>query len=273
MSNLIRLGKSGIEYLTHQWGFFSGCRHKQLGLCPPEFRCWAETITKRFKGHYPNDFEPTFYPDAFLSPLRLKKPSRIGCAFMGDLFGDWVDPEQMMMLPLPEKPEKYGSFMLQGKLRQVLFGVIRTCPQHTFLFLTKNPAGLLKWSPFPDNCEVGFSACNREMLLAGCRVMQAVEARVKFVSIEPMLEDTWCLPSTLILAGINWVIIGAQTRPYLPPQADWVKTMVQEVDIVGARIFLKDNLFKLMNEQPHDDRYWEDLANLRQELPDRRVKV
>lgn len=88
------------------------------------------------------------------------------------------------------------------------------------------------------------------MLLAGCRVMQEIEARVKFVSIEPMLEDAWCLSSTLVLAGISLVIIGAQTKPYKPPELDWVKYMVDSAEKAGAKVFLKNNLRKLLPKEP-----------------------
>jgi hypothetical protein len=80
MNKTLRLSKSGIEYLTHCWNFYSGCYNWKNGVCPVE-KCWAKGITERFPGHYPNGFEPTIYPEAFLSPLHLKKPSIIGCAF------------------------------------------------------------------------------------------------------------------------------------------------------------------------------------------------
>jgi protein gp37 len=244
-----RLSKSGIEWLKntdgsagYAWNFYSGCRHKEQGKCPP-ISCWAEGMAGRFKDHYPNGFAPTFYPEAFLSPLSLKKTARIGVCFMGDLFGDWVDPNQRFL-------EYYnliaGKSEFDGSLKGGIFDVISLCPQHTFVFLTKNPAGLQRWGKFPDNCWVGFSATNREMLKAGCRAMREVQARVKFVSVEPMLEDTWCMPSTLTLAGIKWVIIGAQTKPYKPPELSWVKFMVAVAEQAGARVFLKNNLRALI---------------------------
>jgi hypothetical protein len=35
MTKTPRLGKSGIEYLDYVWNFYSGCRHKEEGKCPP----------------------------------------------------------------------------------------------------------------------------------------------------------------------------------------------------------------------------------------------
>ena len=264
MTAMPRLSRSGIEYGTHCWNFYPGCLHKPRGICPVP-RCWAEDMSKRQKQDFHN---PHLIPARLLAPLSRKKSSRILVNFMGDLFGDWVDPEKKMESTLPS-----GIGTINMSLRGWVLTTIKQCPQHTFVFLTKNPKGLLKWSPFPDNCSVGFSACNREMLLAGCRMMRAVEARVQFVSIEPMLEDTWCLPSTPVLAGIKWVIIGAQTKPSRPPEAAWIETMIEVADTAGAKVFLKNNLAPLLNPVNLQKLgismapfYTEDLK-LRQELP------
>jgi protein gp37 len=226
-SKLIRLGPSGIEYLDYVWNFYSGCQHKENSfkrdykkyhfgdmefsitrahapICPP-VPCWAEEMTKRFRNHYPNGFAPTFYPEAFLSPLYLKKPSVIGVCFMGDLFGDWVDPDIELINMFSYKRLKVpGYWTIKG----TIFEVIKTCPQHTFIFLTKNPAGMVKWGRFPDNCWVGFSATNPEEFTERLAQISKVEARVKWCSLEPLLNwdpafktDAWRM--------LDWVAIGA----------------------------------------------------------------
>jgi len=259
------LSKTGIEYGDYNWNFYPGCLHKPQGVCPPDFKCWAESMSKRQR----EDFhKPHLLPEQLLAPLNIKKPSRILVNFMGDLFGDWVEPNMDITQLLKEHvPDEY-SIVGNWTLKESTFHIIRNCLRHTFVFLTKNPAGLLKWAPFPDNCQVGFSAWNRESLLAGCRVMQDVAARVRFVSVEPMLGDCWVLPSTLVLAGIDLVIIGAQTRPFRAPELAWLKDLVDIADKAGAKVFIKDNLYDFLMKQPHDDRFWEDMSTLRQELPE-----
>ena len=87
MNRLIRLSPTGIEYGDYAWNFASGCDNHINGKCKSgDFNCWAYSITQRFSNHYPNGFKPTIYPDALVSPVYLKKPNRILCAFMGDLF-------------------------------------------------------------------------------------------------------------------------------------------------------------------------------------------
>ena len=242
MTKTPRLSPSGIEYLTHTWNFGSGCSNFKTPACPLGEHCWAYQQTKRYPALYPNGFKPTLYPEAFLSPLGLKKPARIGVCFMGDLFCDGFDPCEDFNGKLGK--DEADNLTLKGRI----LDTIEKCPQHTFVFLTKNPAGLLRWSPFQDNCWVGFSACNREMLLYGLRQMKFVDAAVKFVFIEPMLQDdaAWCLPFSLVLAGVKWVIIGAQTKPYRPPTIGDVEAMVEVADIAGAKVFLKNNLAPLL---------------------------
>jgi protein gp37 len=130
-----RFSPTGIEYLQASWGIMSGCENKQRGICPiPD--CWAEGMTKRFKYIYPNGFIPTLYPDALLSPLEHKKPLRIGVAFMSDIAGEWVNPEQIVN-------DKSGY--ADCTLKFIVLDIIKRCPQHSFYFLTKNPVGYSKW--------------------------------------------------------------------------------------------------------------------------------
>ena len=156
MNKLIRLSPTGIEYGDYAWNFASGCGNNLEGKCKGGgFNCWAYLTTQRFEAHYPNGFKPTVYPEALLSPLYLKKPSRILCAFMGDLF--WgcqeFNPERVIDVRIPS-----SGFIDHDTLKGWIFNAIGACPQHTFLFLTKQPQNLPAWSPFPPNCWVGVTA-------------------------------------------------------------------------------------------------------------------
>ncbi len=230
MNKTPRLSKSGIEYLDYAWNFESGCTKG----CT---YCYARKTAARFPDHYPNGFEPTLYPEAFTSPLHLKKPSVIGVAFMGDLFDDEVDPDYEHVLPGPS-----WSPMLRHSLRDWIFGTIKKCPQHRFLFLTKRPENLAKWSPFPDNCWVGVSVTQ---CLDGAHYLGDIAARVKYISFEPLLY--WSVDPTEAARlftdwGINWVIIGAQTKPTILPEAQWVQDIIGAADKRGLPVFLKDSI-------------------------------
>ena len=211
--NRARLSKSGIEYLDYQWGIFSG------------------------------SFEPTFYPEALLSPLSLRTPSRIGVAWVGDIIGYGMD------------------------YKEDIYRIIEACPQHTFLFLTKNPDNLTHWSPFPSNCWVGVTATNSDSYKLAKWHLDRIDAKVKFLSLEPLLESVGMSPPI----GIDWFIIGGQTKPTRLPQLEWVRDLLYLADRYSIPVYLKNNLDKLLNP---NDNFWAFGLNLtggysiRQEVPE-----
>lgn len=262
MKSTPRLSKTGIEYGDLAWNFYSGCQHKAQGKCPP-VPCWAAQFVKRFPKVYPNGFEPTFYPGAFLSPFHVKKPSRILVCFMGDLFGDWVDLEQKFLI------KSIGGYQVKNKLKRLIRPTLDWCPQHTFIFLTKNPRGMIPWGKFPDNCEVGFSAWSRESFIEGLRWITKVDCKVKWCSLEPLLE--WSDEVTGdAFELLDWVAVGALTGTkgqmqeltekypshtlmkisprgnywgLMPPLA-WLRNIVENCDKAGTKVFIKDNLYE-----------------------------
>lgn len=144
-------GKDKIEYLDYTWNPVTGCMHP----CKDKY-CYAAKIARRFGGAdisvpqdnnkfraigkglyevdeplekyisqsgktmaapYPFGFKPTFHRYRLDEPVKVKKPSIIGVVYMGDLFGDWVPDEWI----------------------QEIFNACEAAPQHTYMFLTKNP--------------------------------------------------------------------------------------------------------------------------------------
>ena len=269
MNKLIRLSPTGIEYGDYAWNFASGCGNNTDGKCNSGgFNCWAYPITQRFADRYPNGFNPTIYPEALLSPLYLKKPSRILCAFMGDLF--WDCPEFNPWREIVLRGED-GRVFFEGSLRDRIFMTAEACPQHTFLFLTKQPQNLLPWSPFPENCGVGVTATDLWHYGRALDYLRDVVAHIKYLSLEPLLSQLSPSPVALRLSGINQVIIGAQTKPYKPPEIEWVREIVVAADRAGANVFLKDNLkwprLSADGALPFYKRVKSGTMELRQEIP------
>lgn len=237
------LTKSNIEYLTHVWNFYPGCNHWKTGVCPVGEDCWAMGMAKRFKR---GDFEPRLLPEKLLDPLTLKKPAKIGVCFTGDLFGDWVKPTQMINQKL-EWRNKDGGYITNPdwSLKFTLFDVMKYCPQHTFIFLTKRPENLAKWSPFPDNCWVGATVCNPEMSSRAYTGLGRIQAGVKFISYEPVMESCYMEPQFLQDAGINWVVIGGWSIGKTQPDPEWIEEIIKAADAASIPVFIKDNLDKL----------------------------
>ena len=254
MNRTPRLSKSNIEYLDYVWNLESGCTNG----CD---YCYARKITVRFPDHYPNGFKPTIYPEALLSPLYLKKPSIIGVAYMGDLFDKEIDPNQTNLL---RGFTEEGAAWRDISLKRIIYYVIETTPQHMYLFLTKQPQNLIKWSPFPSNAWVGQTITQN---LNGIGYMADVQAGLKFISFEPLQYydvDPRTASELFRVNSIGLVIIGSQTKPYKPPEIEQVRLILSASDKARISVFLKDNLKPLWGIPP-----LEDDVILRQELPQR----
>jgi protein gp37 len=131
------------------------------GLCPVACSyCYARRMYKRFHWDETIRFDQTVF---FNLP---QKPSRIFVGSTMELFGDWVNPEWL----------------------QTIFTICRQHSEHTFIFLTKRPENLIKWSPFPDNCWVGVSVDDGDKRQGWGSYFSQVKAGVKFISFEPLLN-------------------------------------------------------------------------------------
>jgi len=271
-----------VEYLDYSWGIWSGCRNLETGICPVK-ACWAKGIVNHYPKLYPNGFNPTYYPEAIDSPKHLRKPSIISVGWVGDVIG-------------------YGI-----EHKDEIFETIRQCPQHKFLFLTKNPDRLINWGEFPDNAWVGVTVCNQEMVNKSIPTLMNIEAKVRYVSIEPMLEPVNLtkiefgryLPDDkpylinafedryifgdegdIELRKIDLVMLGAQSKPTVYPEIGWVQTIALACTKADIPLFLKDNLKPLLpHRMPFYGTYiWKEMSNgamitmsenrFRQELPD-----
>lgn len=175
--------------------------------------------------HLVDPFYPRFWIDrcgeGALMPDFKGKPRGIFACDQGEYAGDWVP----------------------GSWQYWLFEVIRRCPFHRFYLLTKQPQNLVQFSPFSPNAWVGVTATNQRAYDIGASLLSQVEATVKFMSLEPLLEPI-ILP--YYNRAFDWVIIGAQTQPTVMPRREWVKRIVKAADDAGIPVFLKDNLKPLM---------------------------
>jgi protein gp37 len=233
------------------------------------------------KRHREDFHTPHLIPERLLAPLSVKKPSRILVNFMGDLFGDWVDPNMKVLQYF--EPVKAGGRTItefDGTLKSGIFDVIRLCPQHTFIFLTKDPKNIEQWGRFPDNAWVGASACDSDSWDNAFCNLKEVDAKHKWLSFEPLYE---LLPmEETDLDGISWVVIGQQTpvKPETTPKIEWIKEIVEAADKARIPVFLKNNMESLIESQCNMNDQWAarewvqcKYPVLRQEFPGVKVRA
>jgi protein gp37 len=234
-------------------------------------RFWPEKIKEIERPPAPSDwaYNASFTTHPALLPENRHAKRKVRGIFpcdMSDLFG----------IGIPEEWTKQILDAIQ------INGVDR------FYLLTKQPQNLIKWSPFPENCWVGVTATDRKMFNDAIWHLMSVEAKVKYISLEPLLAPItasildnhhgWPVMHGSILHNvISWIIIGQQTpiSAKTQPKIEWIQEIVEAADQAGVPVFLKDNLKSLLpRDEPFYYKYYPDIQRsnahqriLRQEFP------
>lgn len=210
-----------IEWTDATWNPVRGCSK----ISPGCKHCYAERFAERFRGVKDHPFEQGFdlrtVPDKLMEPLRWKSPKMIFVNSMSDLFHEAV-------------PQSYI-----GKVASVM----RQADWHTYQVLTKRSGRLreLLAGPLQEAAEAthiwwGASVEDRKYGLPRISDLQAAPARVRFLSVEPLLEDLGTLP----LEGISWVIVGGESGPGARPmQEEWVLAIRDQCRKAHVPFFFK----------------------------------
>jgi len=214
------MNKTKIEWTDYTWNPIKG-------LCPVGcWYCYARAIYKRFRWD-----EKVRYVGP-LVPRFPKTSSKIFICSTFELFHPSVKKEW----------------------RDLIFGAIRAFPRHTFQILTKMPENIDR--EMPDNVWLGVTLTGEsfDKDLLKIRSFRSAEARVKFVSLEPLLGDiSHLLYSDFGLGGINfnWLIIGRLTGfgKKHNPQVHMLDLAVERMKRWSVPIFLKDNLKEIWGDK------------------------
>jgi protein gp37 len=209
--------QSRIEWTEQTWNPAVGCTK----ISPGCKNCYAETMARRLQAMgmrgYENGFRLTLMPERLSEPLERRKPTVYFVNSMSDLFHEKV-------------PYDY--------IRQV-FDVMAQAPQHTFQVLTKRAERMAEFCQgtfVPPNVWLGVSVENRKHGVPRIGVLREIEASVRFLSIEPLLEHLGAID----LTGIHWAIVGGESGPKARPmKREWVDSIKQQCDAAGVAFFFK----------------------------------
>jgi len=191
-----------ISWATHTWNAVLGCS-KLDQACRS---CYAEAISLRF-GLTPLPWTAKnasanvqLKPHKLREPYALKAPARIFVNSMSDAFHPLV-------------PDDYLARM---------FAVMNDLPQHQFLVLTKRPERAATWpGPWTDNIWQGTTIGDRKALHR-LDTLRQCGARVKFLSLEPLLEDLGIMD----LTDISWIVVGGESGRYHRPMPhQWARNI------------------------------------------------
>ena len=243
--------QSSIEWTDATWNPVRGC----VKISPGCAHCYAETFAERFRGvpghPYEQGFDIRLVPEKLHAPLQWRQPRRIFVNSMSDLF----------QVGVPE------AFVLD------VAKVMREADWHTYQVLTKRADRMREFlnGPLRETAALphiwwGVSVENRKHGLPRIDELRATPAAVRFLSVEPLLEDL----GEIDLAGIHWVIVGGESgHRARPMQREWVTSIRDQCAAAGVPFFFKQwgGQRKKAAGRELDGRCYDEMPPLREERP------
>lgn len=224
-----------------------GCKH-----------CYAETFAERFrgvKGHpYEQGFNLRLVPEKLTEPFSWRSSKLVFVNSMSDLFQEGV-------------PDSYIETVCR---------VMVTAKWHTFQVLTKRAerlkallGGPLRFAAEQEHIWWGVSVEDQKYGLPRIGYLQNAPARVRFLSIEPLLEDL----GAFNLSGVSWAIVGGESGPGARPmEREWVISVRDQCRRYHVPFFFKQwgGVRKSKNGRLLDDRTYDEYPKrILADVPDR----
>lgn len=212
---------SKIEWTDATWNPVRGCTKVSPGCA----HCYAEKIAERFRGvpgsPYEQGFDLKLVPKKLMEPFSWTAAKMVFVNSMSDLFHQGV-------------PDSYIRDVVQ---------VMESANWHTYQVLTKRSERLrdllttsLEAAAQLSNISWGVSVENRKHGLPRIDHLRDTPAKVRFLSIEPLLEDI----GSINLDGIDWVIVGGESGPNARPmKREWVTEIRDQCQSAGVPFFFK----------------------------------
>ena len=260
--------ETGISWTDATWNPIRGCTRVSEGCR----NCYAENVAYRFSGPggaYEGlvrigsdgkrrrewNGEVHFVEKHLLDPLKWKEPRRIFVNSMSDLFHENASDETrdkifavMTLCPqhtfqiLTKRPQRMADYVdgrsepgcdgLRGALIEGMTQKLYS-EQHQ-----EDHSDIAMWLAVPwplPNVHLGVSVENRAAK-SRIDVLREVPAALRFLSLEPLLEDL----GDLDLSGIGWCIVGGESGPSARPcNLEWIRSLVDRCQSAGVACWVK----------------------------------
>jgi protein gp37 len=237
---------SKIEWTDATWNPVRGCTK----ISPGCTHCYAEVFAERFRGvpghPYEFGFDLRLVPEKLVEPLRWASAKMVFVNSMSDLFHEGV-------------PDDYIVAVAR---------VMDVCRWHTFQVLTKRSARMaellatkLRFATASRHVWWGVSVENRKHGLPRIDDLRPTPAAVRFLSVEPLLEDL----GQINLTGIHWVITGGESGPGARPlDPDWVRSVQRQCEAARVPFFFKQwgGVRKCETGRELDGRFYDEFPDL-----------
>lgn len=212
---------SKIEWTDATWNPVRGCSK----ISPGCKHCYAERFAERFRGVKGHPFEQGFdlrlIPEKLAEPLRWSDPRMIFVNSMSDLFHEDIPLSFVSTVGTTMQLARWHTYQVLTKrsqrLRDLLSGPLQDVAKEAHIW----------WGVSVENRKHGFPRIAD---------LQATPAAVRFLSVEPLLEDLGTLP----IDGISWVIVGGESGPKARPMKEsWVLSIREQCEAASIPFFFK----------------------------------
>lgn len=223
------------------WNPVSGCSK----ISPGCLNCYCLKMFGRKLWDY--DETVQYHEDRLFIPSKWKKPRKIFTCSMGDLFHKDVS----------------------GAAIAAVLETIFMTPKHTYMILTKRAKRMKAsmkllniYNKIIPNLWLGVTVEHPDYLYR-IEDLLKTPAAVRFVSVEPMLEEIVFNRVDLMhrgIPGISWIVCGSETGPgKRPMELDWARSLRDQCVESGVPFFFKKDS---NGNHELDGRVWEEFPEL-----------
>jgi protein gp37 len=240
--------QTSIEWTDATWNPVRGCSKVSAGC----LNCYAQTFAERWrgvKGHpYEQGFDLKLVPEKLEEPFKWKKSKKVFVNSMSDLFHEQV-------------PDDYIDKVIQVMIEADL---------HIYQVLTKRPArmkNLLSQKKYANLKKCfhiwwGVSVENKAQGIPRIKDLQETPVAVRFLSIEPLLEDL----GKIDLSLVDWAIVGGESGPgSREMKKHWVTSIQNQCEDAEVAFFFKQwgGVQKSKNGRDIDGKTYSEFPNLK----------
>jgi protein gp37 len=208
--------KTKIEWTEATWNPIIGCDKVSDG-CK---NCYAEKMSLRLQAMsvkgYEQGFQLNLIPNRLAQPVMRKKPTKYFVNSMSDLFHENV-------------PFSYID---------LVFEVIKKTPYHIYQILTKRADIMFNYfsdRKLPRNVWLGVTVEN-EITKHRIEYLKNIDAEIRFISMEPLLEDL----GELNLSEIHWAIVGGESGANARKmEKEWILNIQNQCNEQKVAFFFK----------------------------------
>jgi protein gp37 len=153
--------------------------------------------------------------------MTWKKPRMVFVNSMSDLFQDGVPDEYILEVARIMHAANWHTFQVLTKRSERMSAMLK---------------GPLRFTSADANIWWGVSVEDRTYGLPRIAHLRAAPVAIRFLSIEPLLEELGCLE----LGGISWIIVGGESGPYARPiEKFWVESILEQANEAKVPFFFK----------------------------------